>query len=93
MASIATLLGLSQTIRTMPVSKNELSRLELRPGDFWHQADIAGLSIKSLKGTIWITEEGDMRDGIIRAGECFSISGNGLVVLEALTEAQISIIS
>ena len=80
---------LANVSEVMAQESGDRNHLEFRAGELWHQADGAGLLINCLEGVIWVTEEGDLNDRIIKAGERFLISGRGLVVLEALTDAQI----
>lgn len=41
-----------------------------------------------LQGSIWVTQEGDIRDYVLNAGDAFLITLPGLVMVRALTPAR-----
>ena len=65
--------------------------VELHEGDFWRQDGAHSLSIRCLKGSVWITAEGNYADNIISEGEDLLIRNNGLVVIEALADTQFDV--
>ena len=54
--------------------------------------DGEGTLIQSLDGNIWITQAGDVRDVILRAGQSFSLDRNGLALLVALEQPAMAVI-
>lgn len=46
-----------------------------------------GSEIRCLEGMLWITQEGDLRDYILKAGETFVTDRKGKVVLQALNHS------
>ncbi len=48
-------------------------------------------AILCLQGAIWITQDGDLRDHVIEAGEMFLISQPGKVIVQALADARLQI--
>ena len=52
----------------------------------------AGSTIAVLWGEVWVTQEGDRRDHVLRAGESLVISAAGLTLVEALTDASVSVL-
>ncbi|MEZ0396760.1 MAG: DUF2917 domain-containing protein [Anaerolineales bacterium] len=46
-----------------------------------------GAEIRCLEGVLWITQEGDLRDYILKPGETFVTDRKGKVVLQALKHA------
>ena len=46
-------------------------------------------TIYCLKGSIWVTQEGDIRDYILEAGDAFLVTLPGLVLVRALKPARI----
>ncbi|NNG00816.1 MAG: DUF2917 domain-containing protein [Desulfobacteraceae bacterium] len=64
------------------LEKNELIRLKSRR---------SGQSIVCVKGMVWITQLGDSGDRILNAGEQFHTTLPGLLLLEALSDAQIKV--
>lgn len=51
------------------------------------------LRIVCRSGRIWLTQSGDSRDFLLRAGESFNASRRGQLVLWALAAAQVDITS
>ena len=52
--------------------------------------DGTGTSIRALDGTIWITQEGDVRDVVLRAGQSFTLDRGGLALLVALETSAVA---
>jgi len=50
-----------------------------------------GHSIVCDSGTVWVTQDGDPRDIILRAGESFTIDRNGPALVQAFEPGAISI--
>lgn len=50
-----------------------------------------GRSIVCDSGTVWVTQDGDARDIILRAGESFTIDRNGPTLVQAFEPGSISI--
>lgn len=50
-----------------------------------------GHSIVCDSGTVWVTQNGDPRDIILRAGKSFTIDRNGLALVQAFEPSSISI--
>jgi hypothetical protein len=46
-----------------------------------------GDAILVTQGTLWVTQEGDLQDYVLSAGERFIADRHGMVVVEALTDA------
>jgi hypothetical protein len=42
-------------------------------------------------GSLWITQRGDARDYLLRAGETFMVQNNGKLLVQALTRAAFSV--
>ena len=49
--------------------------------------DGRGLRLKVAAGTVWLTQQDDRRDVVLRAGECFVIDRPGRTVVQALDPA------
>jgi hypothetical protein len=59
----------------------------LRPGEVLRLRDAVGNRITGLRGELWITQEGDPRDVILKAGEGFVLDRPGLALAQAVGEA------
>jgi hypothetical protein len=58
--------------------------LRLEPGR-------TGLSFASVQGTVSVTQEGDFEDHVLTPGERFETAPHGLVVVWALSDAEVSV--
>jgi len=54
--------------------------------------DGAGLEVKCLRGTLWITQSGDREDRILDSGESFVLDRPGLSLVNALLDPALVII-
>jgi len=62
---------------TLKLSQNDQKSLIVRRGS----------EIRCLEGMLWITQEGDFRDYILKAGDTFKTNRKGKVVLQALNRS------
>lgn len=63
--------------------------IDLRDGRLLRLADAAGMRIRCLHGTIWITSAGEPADRFIQAGESHLIGRNGLSLVESIGNGRI----
>jgi hypothetical protein len=69
----------SLSMALAPLAKRSLLRLR----------DVQGHCIAVLRGSVWITQDGDPRDVIVGTGESFAFDRAGLTVIEALADARL----
>jgi hypothetical protein len=50
-----------------------------------------GHTVVCHSGTVWVTQDGDVRDIILRAGESFTLERKGPALLQAIEQGAISI--
>ena len=50
-----------------------------------------GTEVFCLKGTVWLTQEGDPRDIVLSPGQSFVLDRKGVAVVYALKEAAITV--
>ncbi|MFZ2096366.1 MAG: DUF2917 domain-containing protein [Anaerolineales bacterium] len=67
------------TITDISLDKHKLWNLE---------GDRRGDVISCLSGNLWITQEGDLKDYVLEAGQNFWVTRQGTVVVQALEKAQ-----
>lgn len=73
-------------------NKGADAAMELRAGQFWRgDGDNCWRAILCRTGVVWITQNGDLRDHVIAAGEMFLVSQPGTVIAQALVAARIEI--
>jgi hypothetical protein len=53
----------------------------------------AGSTLQVLHGAVWITEENSPRDVVLQPGQRFRLAGAGLAVIEAFSDASITVSS
>ena len=72
-----------------------LDQVELRAGELWSGSRVGaageGVCIRVLRGVVWVTQEGDLADYVLRTGEVLTLRGGGLVVAEAMEDARLMI--
>ena len=56
----------------------------LLPGEFLRLAEAAGRHISVVRGTAWVTQDGDRRDRVLKDGESLRFDHNGFVLVQAL---------
>jgi hypothetical protein len=66
-------------------------KIRLARGEALPVRDAAGGIVYAHEGHVWITEEKGVADVVLRAGESFRLARGGLAVVEALSDASISI--
>jgi hypothetical protein len=72
-----------------PDASHQPALRQMQTDEFWQLKGRQGRDILCRSGKVWITEEGKAEDYILSAGESFHASGKGLVVVQALTDAQL----
>ncbi len=78
--------------RSVRENENVAMQLALGKGDLWLAAgNYCWRAIVCLQGIIWVTQERDLRDHVLAAGEMFLISQPGKVVVQALADARMQI--
>ena len=55
--------------------------------------DAPGTRILVRTGSVWVTQEGETKDSVVRAGEVFTIRKSGRTVISALQASTLSLIS
>lgn len=68
----------------IPVAASEFL---LRKGEVrsW-SGDQSGRTIEITRGTVWLTQSGDMTDFVIRKGESFRVTRPGRIVAQSLSD-------
>ena len=65
--------------------------VRLNPDNNFQVHDARGSCIHVHWGDLWITQEGDLKDHIVKTGESFAISNSGTTFLSAMNEAGVSV--
>lgn len=65
----------------------------LRKGEILHLHHALGQRIEALDGRLWITMDGDLRDIVIDAGEGFTVDRSSDVLLSAMSDAHLVVLT
>lgn len=66
--------------------------LNLAKGDLLELADARGTTLRVTRGTLWVTQERDLRDIVLGAGDTWTVERHGLTVGEAQRDAAVVVI-
>jgi hypothetical protein len=67
------------------------TELCLSPRQTLSLVDAAGVRITAYQGSLWLTQDHDVRDIVLRAGESFTVDAQGVVIVQALDAARIGL--
>lgn len=70
-----------------------LASTVLRKGEVLHLHHALGQRIEALGGRLWITMDGDLRDVVIDAGDGFTVDRSSNVLLSAMSDAQLIVLT
>jgi hypothetical protein len=63
-----------------------MTTVQLRNRETLALADIRGATLRVTRGTLWITQEDDTRDVVLRDGDVWAVERQGLTIIEAQGE-------
>lgn len=64
--------------------------IHLQRGRFLRVREGAGSTVIAHAGSVWITEQDNPRDVVLRPGQSFTLGRSGLALVEAFSDAAIS---
>jgi len=64
--------------------------IDLQRGKFLRVREGAGSTVTAHAGSVWITEQDNPRDVVLRPGQSFKLGRPGLTLVEAFSDAAIS---
>lgn len=74
-------------------TENQIADVQIQEKDLYRIDEIEPMTtIVCKKGLVWLTQSGDNNDHVLTDGEKFTIDRRGVVLLEALPYAQVSIV-
>jgi len=68
-------------------STTNAATVHLRHGQSLALPDIQGTAFMVTRGTLWITQENDTQDVVLRAGDLWMVERDGLTIIEAQNDA------
>jgi hypothetical protein len=66
--------------------------IELDARDVVKLPDVRSATLRVTRGTLWITQEGDPQDVVLRSGDIWVVERNGLTIVEAQNEASFCVL-
>jgi hypothetical protein len=67
---------------------SESDAIHLKKHQHLHLHRACGWTVRALSGTIWITQDGDIRDIVLEDGQSFILDRNRTAVLSAFNDAK-----
>lgn len=52
-------------------------------------SDFRGMTLRVTRGTLWVTQQDDTRDHVLRPGDCWMADRDGLTIVEAQEDATV----
>lgn len=74
----------SETFAPVPEGNPHEGIVQLQETQHLHLRRAAGWSVRALEGNVWITQDGDVRDIVLRPGDNFVLDRNSHVLLSPL---------
>ncbi len=66
--------------------------IELASGELAELRDVRGATLRVTRGTLWVTQDRDVRDVVLRAGDVWTVERDGLTLVEAQGAAALAIV-
>jgi len=63
------------------------TKIELGNGESLAVADVRGTALAVNEGTLWITQQDDVRDVVLGPGDLWMVERDGLTIIEAQNDA------
>ena len=87
----------SPVFREIPLARGQVAStpgaFDLPHGALWSTEPQRGLTIHCAQGELWITQAGDDRDTVLSVGKAFVPRAKGRVVVQALSDARVMLVS
>ena len=66
--------------------------LDLTDGELVEMRDVRGATLRVTRGTLWVTQDQDPRDVVLRAGDVWAVERQGLTLAEAQGGATVCVL-
>ena len=66
--------------------------VELKSGELAELRDVRGATLRVTRGTLWVTQDRDVRDVVLRAGDVWTVEREGLTLAEAQGDATFCVV-
>jgi len=65
--------------------------VRLAAGETFTVIDGKGARVAAVQGRVWLTQERDARDVLLKPGQGFELDRDGVTIVEALTDAEVAL--
>jgi len=66
--------------------------VELKSGELAELRDVRGATLRVTRGTLWVTQDRDVRDVVLRTGDVWTVEREGLTLAEAQGDATFCVV-
>lgn len=67
------------------------SQLSLHNGEVMHLGKLRHGMLLAVRGTVWVTQDGDIRDVILESGDTMSLDRGADVLVSAMSDATVTL--
>lgn len=71
--------------------KTNSAQVGMQPREALAMDDARGTLLQCLEGTLWVTQDGDRDDHVLRVGDAMRIDRDGPTVVQAMTGSRLSL--
>lgn len=71
--------------------RNQKFVVELQPGEILPLERARGVRITAVEGTLWVTEEREPLDVLLKAGESYAVETAGRTVVQAMGRSRLAL--
>ena len=71
----------------------ERTPIGISGGSLLRLVDARGMQVQVERGVLWITQEGDAKDVLVRGGESFRLDRDGVALLSACGATALTLVS
>jgi hypothetical protein len=66
--------------------------VDLAPRETVTLPDVRGATLRLTRGTVWITQENDTQDIVLRTGDSWTVERDGLTIVEAQDQVSLCVV-
>jgi hypothetical protein len=67
-------------------------QIDLDGGTALNLSDARGTTLRVTRGQLWLTQDGDLRDIVLAAGDTWTIERHGLTIATAQTDSSVALV-
>ena len=66
--------------------------VEMKDGELFELRDARGATLRITRGTLWVTQDRDVHDVVLRSGDVWTVERDGLTLAEAQGDATFCVV-